>query len=102
MSEARIHSFNDFVVALSNQARVVHALVIREMLTKFEERKLGFAWMILEPMLHVAMFVAIRYLLKGIETVRGQDVVPFLITGIIPYLYFRNVTSGTMKALIPR
>lgn len=92
------HITNKFMAGLTTQVRVIKALVLREMLTRFGDRKLGYVWVMVEPMIQVAIFVGIRYFL-GLENVRDIHVVPFLISGIIPYIYFRNVVTKVMRAV---
>src|SRR5205085_8269171 len=41
--------------AAQTQARVIHALIIRETRTRFGESKLGYGWALLEPVLHILM-----------------------------------------------
>lgn len=89
---------NTFVAGLMTQIRVIRALILREMLTRFGDRKLGYVWVAVEPTVQVAIFVAIRSIL-GLENVRDIHVVPFLISGIIPYIYFRNVVGKIMRAI---
>jgi len=54
----KIHA-SEIVEALRTQVRVIHALVLRETKTRYGQHKLGFVWAILEPMIMVALFVAI-------------------------------------------
>lgn len=84
--------------ALAMQVRVVYALILREMLSRFGERKLGYFWVLVEPLLQVAIFVGLRMML-GLENVRDVHVVPFLITGIVPFYYFRHVITKVMKGI---
>lgn len=87
-----------FLDGAITQIRVIKALILREILTRFGDRKLGYIWVMVEPLIQVAIFVGLRTLL-GLENVRDMHVVPFLITGIVPFYYFRHVTGKVMRAI---
>lgn len=87
-----------FRKALTIQFRAIYALLMREMLTRYGARKLGFIWAILETLIHVAIFSILRTLI-GATAIDGVHMVLFLITGIVPFFYFRNVVKRTMGAL---
>lgn len=66
------------------QARVVHALALRETRTRFGGHKLGYVWALLEPLFWIGTFWGF-FALLGRNAPGNADVVPFLATGIIPY-----------------
>lgn len=84
--------------ALAIQSRVIQALILRETKTRFGNLRLGYAWALVEPMMHVAIFVAIYQLLDR-DTASGIPVILFLITGITPFLAFRNTMQQTSSAV---
>jgi len=87
-----------FLDGIMTQVRVIKALILREILTRFGDRQLGYVWVMVEPLIQVAIFVGLRTLL-GLENVRDVHVVPFLVTGIIPFYYFRHVVAKVMRAV---
>lgn len=83
---------------LMTQLQVVHALILREVRTRFGRHRLGYLWALVEPMLFVALFATMITLLDR-GTPYGLPVVPFLVTGFVPYLTFSNLTSKAMLAI---
>lgn len=67
-----------------SQARVVHAVALRETRTRFGAHQLGYLWALLEPVFWIFTFGGMFWAL-GRLTPHGLDLIPFLATGIIPY-----------------
>ena len=86
--------------SLSIQRRVIWALFLREILTRFGRHNIGFLWLFVEPMLFTlgvtAMWTALR-------SVHGSNlpIVAFAITGYSSVLLWRNMTSRCIGALQP-
>lgn len=80
------------------QARVIHALVLREVNIKFARQRLGYLWAFVEPAAFVAAFALILSL-GGRSLPAGMPAVPFLITGIIPFFLFREVATATLRGV---
>ena len=80
------------------QARVIHALVLREVNVKFARHRLGYLWAFVEP---VAFVIAFSLILSvgGKTLPAGMPAVPFFITGIIPFFLFRDVAGATLKGV---
>jgi capsular polysaccharide transport system permease protein len=79
------------------QARVIHALVLREIRTRFWKSRIGYATAIGEPLLHVVVWIAILSLIKG----KGTDAIGFICMGILPFFAFKEVSGfleGAIKA----
>lgn len=71
------------------QARVIHALVIRELSTRFGRENIGFLWIMVEPLLFASLVGLLWSLAKGPEE-HGISVVAFVATGYIPLTLFRH------------
>ena len=71
------------------QVRVIGALLVRELITRFGRENIGFLWIMVEPLLF-AVFVGImwRYLHGPLE--HGISIVAFVATGYIPLTMVRN------------
>lgn len=77
---------------------VVLALFIRELKTRFGESRLGYAWVILEPMMHIVMLLVIFSVFQD----RMMPQVPFslfLVTGLIPYFLFQHIANALMGSV---
>ncbi len=74
--------------AVREMARVIHALMLREMQSRFGRQRLGFLWAFLEPLLLVSVLVMI-FSMRGRYNPPGMTLVLFLVTGIVPFQLFR-------------
>lgn len=88
---------NNLKSALTSMFRVIYALILREVKVRYGPLKIGFVWALLEPILFVFILGIIFSIRRG-NTVYGMPVLLFLLTGIIPYLLFRNTMNSTMGA----
>jgi capsular polysaccharide transport system permease protein len=84
--------------ALMVQARVVKALILRETKTRFGDHKLGYLWALLEPILFITIFVGL-YALMGRTSVSGMPRAQFMLTGFIPFFFFRKTMQQTISAI---
>lgn len=84
--------------SLAVQGRVLHALLIREMLTRYGRNNLGFLWLFLEPMLFT---LAVTALWTATRTIHGSDlpIVAFAITGYASMLMWRNMPGRCINAI---
>jgi len=76
---------------------VVHALVLREIQTRFGSQKLGYLWAIVDPMAQIIVFASIKALLFG-GSMPGIDYPVFLATGFLAYDLFKHITLRSMDA----
>ena len=79
-------------VGLATQWRVVGALLIREIYTRFGREGLGFAWIVGEPLIFVIPVLFTWSAVRGSYD-HGLTMMPFLWTGYLPLLMFRHVGS---------
>ncbi|MCP5279535.1 MAG: ABC transporter permease [Thiobacillus sp.] len=80
------------------QKAVVFALFLRELKTRFGAYKQGYVWLLLEPILHVVLLsLAITYI-RG-RTMYAIDFPVFIVTGIVPFLTFKNIALKVMESV---
>ena len=84
--------------ALEVQGRVIKALFLREMKTRFGEKRLGFLWSFIEPAIHVSIIIGL-WSVFGRLGPQGISPTLFLITGVLPYIMFVNILNQTMKSI---
>lgn len=77
---------------------VLFALLLREFLTRFGNRRMGAFWMIFEPMLHVAVMMFIFSVIR-VRTVQGMEYPLFLLSGIVPFFMMRNIAKKLMDSV---
>jgi len=90
---------NDLWRSLVIQARVVGALVMREIITRYGRHNIGFMWVFVEPMMFTAGVLAVRTLLH-MENAR-VPLVPFIVTGYSTVLLWRNTIGRCGNAIEP-
>jgi capsular polysaccharide transport system permease protein len=74
------------------QVRVVQALMIRELVTRFGRENIGFLWVMAEPLLF-AVLVGILWRYQHGPEEHGVGVVAFVASGYIPLVMFRSSVS---------
>ena len=77
------------------QIRVLHALMIRELTTRFGRENIGFLWIMVEPLLFAVLVGLIWRLTKGPEE-HGVGIIAFVVTGYIPITLFRHGISRSV------
>lgn len=80
------------------QARVIWALLLREMLTRFGRSNLGVAWLLLEPMLFTAT-ITMLWATVRVGHATHMDVIAFAVTGYSTVLLWRNAATRCTKAV---
>ena len=80
------------------QLRVLHALLIREMLTRYGRSNLGFLWLFVEPMLFTIVITGVWTATKNVH---GSDlpIVAFALTGYSSLLMWRNMPGRCIRAI---
>jgi capsular polysaccharide transport system permease protein len=86
--------------SLAIQARVVHALLVRELITRYGRHNIGFMWLFVEPMLFTVGVVA---LWTATRASHGSTlpIVPFALTGYSSVLLWRNAVNRCANAVEP-
>ena len=74
------------------QCRVLHALILRELKSRYGNRRLGFLWALIEPLIFISIFVTGFYLL-GRTSQSGVPAPLFFVAGFVPFFMFRDVYS---------
>jgi capsular polysaccharide transport system permease protein len=83
------------------QLRVINALLLREMQTRFGRNQLGFLWLFLEPLMLAFAIAAIKTVAAMGERIPGVPPFIFALTGYLPYFTFRAIVArapGTLRA----
>jgi capsular polysaccharide transport system permease protein len=78
--------------------RVIHALMMREIVTRFGREGLGFFWLIGEPLLFCLGVLVMWSIIKP-EYEHGVRLGPFVMTGYMSLLLLRHQISFSMGAL---
>ncbi|WP_204352885.1 ABC transporter permease [Salinicola peritrichatus] len=97
----------DFVLPLDNGGRapwrvtrsVWFAMFMRETISRTMADRMGWFWMIFEPLAIIAVMVSIRGLFRTGAEVSGADHVPWLIVGLMGFGLFRDNMMRPLGAI---
>lgn len=82
------------------QRRVIHALLMREILTRFGRHNIGFLWLFFEPMLFTLGVTAI-WSFSGAAHGSSLPIAAFAITGYSTVLLWRNMPGRCIGSIAP-
>jgi capsular polysaccharide transport system permease protein len=82
------------------QLRVIHALVMREIITRYGRHNIGFLWLFLEPMLFT-LGITTLWTVTKMSHGSSLPIVAFAVTGYSSILLWRNTSNRCVKALEP-
>lgn len=82
----------NFTVPFVIFRRVIYALLIRELKTRFGEYKLGLFWIFMEPLIQLGLFIfLLGYIYKRVMP--NMDYTLFATSGILTWTMFKNLIS---------
>lgn len=81
------------------QRAVLFALLQREMKARVGGQWVGAVWTLLEPLTQTAIMVAIYTAMRGATVMPGIEFPVFLVTGMIPFFLFQNLSGRLMDAI---
>jgi capsular polysaccharide transport system permease protein len=84
--------------ALQIMSDTVHALMMREIKTRFGSNRLGYFWALVEPMVQAGI-MALMFSLMGRSSVAGIPVALFLLVGILPFKIFSKLLPQLSAAV---
>lgn len=86
--------------AFRTQLRVISALLMREVLTRYGRHNIGFMWLFVEPMLFTLGITAF-WSLAGLHRESPIPIVAFAVTGYSTVLLWRNMPGRCVNAIEP-
>lgn len=87
-----------FLQSLKTQNRVVGALLMREIITRYGRHNIGFLWLFLEPMLFTLGVTTLWYLTKATHG-SNLPISAFAVTGYSSILLWRNCSNRVVNAI---
>lgn len=84
--------------AVRTQLRVLWALVLREMITRYGRSPLGFAWALIEPAAFIA-FLSILFSQIAHTPPVGRSFPLFYATGYVAFHWFHDISSVTARSV---
>ncbi|WP_333839042.1 ABC transporter permease [Novosphingobium sp.] len=82
------------------QGRVIFALLMREVLTRYGRHNIGFLWLFVEPMLFTTGVTILWSMAKAVHG-SSLPIVAFALTGYSSVLLWRNMPSRCIGAIEP-
>lgn len=82
------------------QRRVIGALLLREILTRFGRHNIGFLWLFVEPMMFT-LGVTVLWTLSGASHGSNLPIVAFALTGYSSVLLWRNMPARCIGSITP-
>jgi len=79
------------------QLRVIQALIIRELTTRFGRENIGFLWVMAEPLLFAVLVGLLWRFQKG-EMDHGVNIIAFVASGYLPFVMFRSAVNRAQGA----
>lgn len=84
--------------SFSIQTRVIGALLMREIITRYGRHNIGFLWLFLEPMLFTLGITTLWSLIKATHG-SNLPITAFAVTGYSSILLWRNCSNRAVKAI---
>jgi capsular polysaccharide transport system permease protein len=81
---------------LQIQRDVIYALLLRELSSRFGKSRVGFLWVLVEPVAHLVFPILIFGFLRQ-RVVPGIEYPVFLVYGLLPFLLFKAICLQTMS-----
>jgi capsular polysaccharide transport system permease protein len=83
------------------QIRIIFALAMRELHTRFGSNQTGFVWLFIEPLLLSSAIAGFKWAVGMGQTYPGVPIFVFAIVSYLPYFMFRSIVGrapGTIRA----
>lgn len=87
-----------FRQSLAIQGRVIYALLMREIITRYGRKNLGFLWLFIEPLLMTLIIVLIWKFIRA-DKVSTLNIVAFIITGYPMAMMWRSASSRAIGSI---
>lgn len=79
------------------QLRVIKALMLRELTTRFGRENIGFLWVMAEPLLFAVLVGLLWRAMKG-PFEFGVDIMAFVVSGYLPLVLFRSSLARAVNS----
>lgn len=87
-----------FRQSLAIQMRVIGALLMREVITRYGRRNIGFLWLFVEPLLITLLIASLWGVIRA-DKLSTLNIIAFMITGYPIAMMWRNASKRTIGAI---
>lgn len=91
-------SKNSFMYSFRIQIRILKALILREIITRYGRNNVGFLWLFFEPM-SFTLLISMMWFFFRINSLSNLNIIAFVLTGYPMVMMWRNATSRATKAV---
>src|SRR5271154_477884 len=91
-------SIHPIIDEIDKHRRILWALLMRELATRYGRNDLGFLWLLAEPMIFAGAVAGLWSVIRP-PFEYGIRLVPFLITGFMPLILFRQTASFVVNSV---
>ena len=95
MKELHKTSFRE---SLAIQKRVIGALLMREIITRYGRNNIGFLWLFVEPLLFTLVIVLMWKFFRA-SNVSALNIIAFVITGYPMMMMWRNASGRAIGSI---
>jgi capsular polysaccharide transport system permease protein len=88
-----------FLTTLATRRRVIGALVMREIYSRYGRDSLGFGWLVVEPLMFVFPVLTMWSFVRGRVASEGVPVMVLCWTGYLPLMLFRHLTGSSINVI---
>ena len=86
--------------SLAIQFRVIGALLLREIVTRYGRHNIGMLWLVIEPILFI-LIIATMWTVGNLHAITKVPIIAFAITGYSCLFVWRNTTNRCGSAIEP-
>jgi ABC-type polysaccharide/polyol phosphate export permease len=86
--------------SLQIQVRVIWALILREIMTRYGRHNVGFLWLFFEPMMYT-LGITTLWTIAGLHHGSNLPITSFALTGYSTVLLWRNMPNRCVGAIAP-
>lgn len=87
-----------FKESLMIQMRVIGALLMREIITRYGRNNIGFLWLFIEPLM-MTVFIVMMWKFARADQVSSLNIVAFVLTGYPMAMMWRNASNRAIGAI---
>lgn len=84
---------------LLQHRELIFVMVWREILIRYKQTLIGSAWVLIQPIITVGVFVVLFNQIMNVDT-RGIPYVLFALCGIVPWIYFTHALTKSSYSLL--
>src|ERR1700761_5340319 len=86
------------IEVLREHGRIIWAIMLRELATRYGRDNLGFLWVIFEPLVFCVGVLILWRSIRG-PYENGLSVIPFVMTGYMPTILVRHIVMYSLNAV---